>query len=655
MTMGDEPVPGFVTPDLRDTVAIVVHHRNYHQIAATLRNLLSQGLSAENVLLVENSDEPQLQAALRASVTDLCRLLFVKNDGYGSAVNSGLDFWQSVNLTDPAFVLVATHEVMAQPHAVGALRAALLADAHAAAAGPTLIAGESVQHIWSQGGSLSPVLRLPQHHGHRLNYDSPESPAEPQPREWLDGAFVMYRYRALQGHRFDESFFMYMEETDLHLRLGRSGSTIVWVPQAVVWQSSHGTPNYRFARNLRLLYRRSGRRALGMIAVPLAVARRSAREVVHRTGFSPLWSLARGMVSRLPSALGVRSVPNVHIINPLGGALAHYTLELLDLLKMEGLSVREFALLEPSFSHSGPRKWLVGYISVLWRARRTRTPDTKLIVTWPVLGYLDLLVVGLVYGRGASVLMHDPQPLVKAIGYGALSRFVARPFGKRVALVVHSDVAGAVVDAQKMGSNKTKLPHPIFAPERGQVMVAEPGARPVVRVLGQFKPDRDLNALREMGEYLGDTMTLEIWGRGWPLVPGWAVTEGFVSEETLRNLTRTADAVVIPYTRFFQSGIAIRCLEVGTPVIGTRDGSLAELLGADSKLLVDADGAERAEGWLASVHWAVKDGRHEIQQIALLARTNAERRWMAWAGLSEHWHRHDVKTTSDVRHDAERY
>jgi GT2 family glycosyltransferase len=52
--------------------------------------------------------------------------------------------------------------------------------------------------------------------------------------DWVSGACLLLRREALGSRIFDESFFMYGEDTDLCLRLKRSGWRVVYSPSATV-------------------------------------------------------------------------------------------------------------------------------------------------------------------------------------------------------------------------------------------------------------------------------------------------------------------------------------------------------------------------------------------------------------------------------------
>ena len=130
---------------------------------------------------------------------------------------------------------------------------------------------------------------------------------------------------------------------------------------------------------------------------------------------------------------------------------------------------------------------------------------------------------------------------------------------------------------------------------------------------------------------------LEVVGRGWPDLPGWNVDSRFVSELELDELVKSSDAIVIPYVRFFQSGIAIRALESNTPVVGRAATSLADLYGQESRLLLREDpqtGLVDDRAWADAVRYAVTDGRDETIRAALAYQSVAVSEWTAWNGAS---------------------
>ena len=102
---------------------------------------------------------------------------------------------------------------------------------------------------------------------------------------------------------------------------------------------------------------------------------------------------------------------------------------------------------------------------------------------------------------------------------------------RRWPVVAQSEIAAEHIRADVRADRLellVTLPLPICEPAaNGNQQASEP----TVRVLGQFKPDRDLEALAEIARECPPTWRLEVKGRGWPAVAGWNVTDRFLSED----------------------------------------------------------------------------------------------------------------------------
>ncbi|TLM73763.1 glycosyltransferase family 4 protein [Pseudarthrobacter sp. NamB4] len=317
-------------------------------------------------------------------------------------------------------------------------------------------------------------------------------------------------------------------------------------------------------------------------------------------------------------------------------ALHHYTEALMQQLADAGISVELFSIVEPSQSGKGRLKWLTDYSALLYSAgRRTRKQDSpgKVLVTWPVLGFLDLLLVKLFCGNSGVIVYHDPRPLVRSVGSSGAIAALIRLLRQRPGTLVHSMDAGRAMDAVGLSEDLAVVPHPMLRPADSGYEPARTrrdGARPRVRVLGQYKADRDLDLLKLLAGRLGPTYDLDIVGRGWPAIPGWKVDARFVPEDELDELIATSDAIVIPYKRFYQSGIAIRALEQAVPVVGRVQTSLSDLYGPESRLLVaagDESPIVEVEAWASAIEYALGEGRAETIQAARQFHTESSKSW----------------------------
>ena len=81
--------------------------------------------------------------------------------------------------------------------------------------------------------------------------------------------------------------------------------------------------------------------------------------------------------------------------------------------------------------------------------------------------------------------------------------------------------------------------------------------------------------------------------------------------------------MLIPYSHFYQSGVAVRALELGVPVIGPRHPFLIDLLGPDSPGFVDAGNPARWADAIVRASARVP----ELQERALLLRERCEAAW----------------------------
>lgn len=258
-----------------DLACIVVHHKHFPGILETVQQLLEQGLTEQSLLVVDNSESVDLRAELLEALPYGVKILFTENRGYAAAVNSGLSHLAATQgLQD--FTLIATHEVRPGEGSVEHLMDAARSDSAISAAGPTLIDLEA-NRVWSTGGSLTRILRVPIHARDELPSDSTVVD-----RDWLDGAFVVYRTRDIFPVGLPEQYFLYFEETHLHQALRRTGRRVVAVPAARVGQSSNGVPPYLYGRNLAIFLSNHGRPGLRGAGSLWVGARTLAREAFGR-------------------------------------------------------------------------------------------------------------------------------------------------------------------------------------------------------------------------------------------------------------------------------------------------------------------------------------------------------------------------------------
>lgn len=284
------------------------------------------------------------------------------------------------------------------------------------------------------------------------------------------------------------------------------------------------------------------------------------------------------------------------VVNTLPSALRHYETVLAEAFEEQGFGVR---IVQPDFELGGLSRLLKFVaacrgVSTLARVAPVRS---TVIVVWPAFGLADLALWWLPFWAGRRiVLIHDPQPLRRQVGYSRLAKLVARRASRsaRIEVTAHTELAAD--ELRRMGVVVSRiLPHPIAPPVSRAASSAAVSMS--VLVAGQFKAARDDGLLLRFGRAAPSNWDLKVVGRGWPDLKGWTVDSRFLSEAELTAEVSGASAVMLPYEYYFQSGIAVRAFEQGVPVVAARHEFIEALYGSDWPGLVDGPDAE---SWVAA-------------------------------------------------------
>jgi N-acetylglucosaminyl-diphospho-decaprenol L-rhamnosyltransferase len=213
--------------------AVVVDHDAGSLLEGAVRSILADG--ATLVVVVENGAAGSTEAAL-VSVLDedpfSVRVVRPgRNVGYGGGVNRGLAAL-AAEPSPPEWVLVSNADLEVHRGAIVAMRAVLEAHPAWAIVGP---------RVFTDAGEVYPSVRafpsFTDAAGHALlaqfKPDNPftkrYNPGTPAgdtvtTADWVSGSCFMARRNALEElGGFDESYFMYLEDTDLCWRAHHAG------------------------------------------------------------------------------------------------------------------------------------------------------------------------------------------------------------------------------------------------------------------------------------------------------------------------------------------------------------------------------------------------------------------------------------------------
>jgi N-acetylglucosaminyl-diphospho-decaprenol L-rhamnosyltransferase len=217
--------------------AVIVHFRTPDETVRAASAVAATAPGAD-VVVVDNASGDGISTRLATAVPSARVVEEPVNRGYGAACNRG------ARETTRPLLLFLNSDAYVRPGAVDALAAALDADERAAAAGPRLLDPDgrvqpSIRRLPTPGriflessGLAALAGGRPPLAGHtKLRADH----SRPRAVEALMGAALLVRRSAFEAAGgFDESFFLYAEETDLMARWRRAGWRVLFAPAAEV-------------------------------------------------------------------------------------------------------------------------------------------------------------------------------------------------------------------------------------------------------------------------------------------------------------------------------------------------------------------------------------------------------------------------------------
>jgi N-acetylglucosaminyl-diphospho-decaprenol L-rhamnosyltransferase len=267
--------------------AVVVNYNARDHLLECLRSLRADGV--EEVVVVDNASTDGSRAAVARLDREVEVVPTGGNLGFGAAANRGLAVARG------EYVAVLNPDVVVESGTMKALAAALDADAGLGAVAP---------RVDNPDGTLYPSVRafptLSDAVGHAfLGFVAPRNRFSRRYRmldwdharasdvDWASGTCLMLRATALGDQaRFDESYFMYVEDVDLCWRLHDAGWRVGYEPAGrvvhTVGASSELAPYRMILAHHRSLLRFSARTTHGgrRLLLPLVAAGLAVRTVL---------------------------------------------------------------------------------------------------------------------------------------------------------------------------------------------------------------------------------------------------------------------------------------------------------------------------------------------------------------------------------------
>lgn len=245
--------------------AVVLTYCEEEEAIACVRSLLESTYPELAILLVDNGSPDGSGERLHDRFPDLESFQTGSNLGYAGGNNRGI---REALARGADYVLVLNADTTVEPDAVGHLVAAAESGDRVGGVGPKILYGARPERIWYAGGRFSALhgLGLPRGEG-EIDPRTNEEPIEERIEEvtFITGCAFFLSARAVREvGSFADDFFIYAEDAELSVRLGRAGYRLLYQPEARVlhWtepEESERTPfQIRMRdRNRRRLMRRN--------------------------------------------------------------------------------------------------------------------------------------------------------------------------------------------------------------------------------------------------------------------------------------------------------------------------------------------------------------------------------------------------------------
>lgn len=220
-----DPAPMPAEKALRRVAVVIVTYNGKPYIADCLRSLFSASEDKPEVIVVDNASTDGSAEVVRSEFPDVRVISAQSNLGYGAACNQGALASQS------EYIAIVNQDVSSTPGWIEHLIDALDRDPTAAMATPKILLLRDPDRINTCGNT-------PHYTGITIcrgyNRPAPEFAEQEEVASVSGAAFVIRRtvFEELGG--FDPTFFLYLEDTELSLRVALAGYRCLYVPEAVV-------------------------------------------------------------------------------------------------------------------------------------------------------------------------------------------------------------------------------------------------------------------------------------------------------------------------------------------------------------------------------------------------------------------------------------
>ncbi len=259
------------TPFSKDNIGIIIiNYNNWADTKETLESINQSTFKNFSVLLIDNNSKDQESLALKLAKLHLKYPHWLKrnkkNLGFAKAVNRGLNFFYKRGYK---YYLLLNNDVLVSPSFLDCLVKEYKNLPPGSILSPLIKHRVSSLTLYGGEGYLTPLIALARHRNylHQPKWGIKKV-------QFVSGCSILFDYNLLQDNlRFDEHFFLYLEDVDFCLQAAKKGHysyltsrCLVFHKQSRSFKKSTTKLKYSFPSNLRFAWK-------------------------HYSLFSPIWAI----------------------------------------------------------------------------------------------------------------------------------------------------------------------------------------------------------------------------------------------------------------------------------------------------------------------------------------------------------------------------
>ena len=260
---------------MKSVYIILLNWRGWRDTIRCLSSLVSLNYSNYRVIVVDNASGDESVERIKTAFPEIMLISNNENVGFGSGCNVGI---RHALANGADYVWLLNNDTIVDPNALDSLVQRAESDNSIGAVGSVLhpMGGDVINiQAWG-GGCVKNYLGISRH------FVGPVSECRIQ---YLTGASLLLPASTLKSvGLFDENYFMYWEDTDLGIRIGKMGYKLAVAPKSHIWHkesASLGRTNPRLdyyftSSSIRFFRKHSG---IPLIPIGISLGGRLAKRI----------------------------------------------------------------------------------------------------------------------------------------------------------------------------------------------------------------------------------------------------------------------------------------------------------------------------------------------------------------------------------------